>query len=499
MALPAAAVLATLWPAASAHAATDFYIRGGGDGHGIGMSQYGAYGYALHGAGYRVILAHYYRGTSLGTTNPDQTVRVLLATGAASFSGANSTGLKTAQTYTVRALSNGRLAILGPDNKRVGSSYAAPLTVTGPGALTVPGHGSFRGALQFRPDGQGGVETVNALGLDDYVQGVVAAEMPSAWAPQALDAQAVAARTYAITTTASGSGYDLYDDTRSQMYGGVGAETPATDAAVAATRGQVVTYAGRPAVTYFFASSGGYTESVQNVWPGTSPEPWLQGVADPYDGAGNDPYHQWSQQMSLRAAAAKLGSLVRGRLLGVSVTQHGVSPRILRAAVVGTAGSSSVSGGTLQQAFGLSTTYAAFTTITTDAAPSALVGSVYPARAGSTFWVQALSGGAWHTVGNKRRLGGGGTYRTGVPGPGHYRIQFNHFNGPGVGVSKLKTRLLRKAARRELAAMLALSRGRGPALPTGRLARYAWPLAGNRRPLRPVPLVLRTAGLNHRR
>ena len=81
------------------------------------------------------------------------------------------------------------------------------------------------------------------------------------------------------------------------------AETPATDAAVAATSGQIVTYDGQPAVTYFFASSGGYTESIQNVWAGATPEPWLRGVPDPYDNAGGDPYHSWSPQMSLTAAA----------------------------------------------------------------------------------------------------------------------------------------------------------------------------------------------------
>ncbi|HEY5429713.1 MAG TPA: hypothetical protein VIK04_11395, partial [Solirubrobacteraceae bacterium] len=82
-----AAVL-VLGVTAAARAATTFSIRGGGQGHGIGMSQYGAEGYALHGASYQAILAHYYQGTSLGSTSPARTVRVLLATGAASFIGA---------------------------------------------------------------------------------------------------------------------------------------------------------------------------------------------------------------------------------------------------------------------------------------------------------------------------------------------------------------------------------------------------------------------------
>ena len=74
--------------AAGARAATVLYIRGGGTGHGIGMSQYGAYGYALHGLAYRAILAHYYTGTALGQVDPARIVRVLLATGTASFTGA---------------------------------------------------------------------------------------------------------------------------------------------------------------------------------------------------------------------------------------------------------------------------------------------------------------------------------------------------------------------------------------------------------------------------
>ncbi|HEX8976593.1 MAG TPA: SpoIID/LytB domain-containing protein [Solirubrobacteraceae bacterium] len=526
-------------PISGARAAGIFYIRGGGNGHGIGLSQYGAYGYALHGAGYQSILAHYYQGTALGATSPDQPVRVLLSTGTGTVSGASSAGatrLDPTQVYTVKVQSDGRLILLDAANRRVGPAFVAPLVVTGPAPLTVPGVGSFRGALEFRPDGQGGVQTVNAVALDDYVRGVVAAEMPSGWAPQALEAQAVAARTYAITTTVSGNGYNLYDDTRSQMYGGVGAETPATDAAVLATRGQVVTYQGHPVVTYFFASSGGYTENIENAWPGSSPEPWLRGVADPYDAAGGDPYHRWSMQLSLRAAAAKLGGLLRGGLIGITVTRHGVSPRILQASVTGTQGTTTVTGGQLQQAFGLLTTDAAFTTITTNAvvnppggSPGAggagaagggaaglsgsaganglirhavayrLSGSVFPARAGTTYLIQQLRAAGWQTIG-RARLKSAGSYLAPVPGAGTYRIQILQLNGPPVVAAPKRAAAARwAAARQELSALLRLQRGQGPALPVGRLARYAWPLAGDRRPLRPVPLLLRPAGQHQRR
>jgi stage II sporulation protein D len=422
---------------AAARADSTFSIRGGGDGHGIGMSQYGAYGYALHGADYRTILAHYYQGTALATTNPRQTVRVLLASGRASFAGAtgvsgSATRLAPATTYTVKA-AGAKLAITTPAGKTVGT-FAAPLTVTAPvtAPLSVPGLGSYRGALQFSPSG-GGVQTVNAIGLDDYVRGVVAAEMPSSWATAALEAQAVAARTYAITTTVGANGYDLYSDTRSQMYGGVKAETPSTNAAVAATAGQIVSYGGKPAVTYFFASSGGYTESIQNVWAGASPEPWLRGVPDPYDNAGQDPYHSWSSQMSLAAAARKLGGLVRGSLIGIAVTRHGVSPRIVQAQVVGTRGSTTVTGTQLQGIFGLSDTWATFTSITTTDPSGKLSGTVFPAPAGGAVTIQAQTAGAWRTVG-QARVSTGGAYSTQEPS-GRYRIVDGVVDGPAVTVS----------------------------------------------------------------
>jgi stage II sporulation protein D len=144
------------------------------------------------------------------------------------------------------------------------------------------------------------------------------------------------------------------------MYGGVDAETATTDAAVRATAGQVVTDAGQPVVTYFFSSSGGHTESIQNVWPGSAPEPWLVGVPDPYDGAEHDPFHSWTVTLSTQAATAKLGSLVDGTLQRIVVTRHGVSPRIMSARVVGSRGSTTVTGSQLAQAFGLPSTDARF-------------------------------------------------------------------------------------------------------------------------------------------
>jgi stage II sporulation protein D len=457
--------------AASAHAATMFYIRGGGNGHGIGMSQYGAYGYAQHGKDYRWILAHYYQGTALGHTDHNRTVRVLLATGQAAFSGATSAGgkqLQAGQTYSVSANADGSVTIKNQAGKKV-TTAPAPLIVKGSGPLSLAGVGRYRGALQFRPDGAGGIQTVEAVGLDDYVRGVISAEMPSSWSPQALDVQAVAARTYAITTDVSGSTFDLYPDTRSQMYRGIAAETTSTDAAVAATSGQVVTYNGQPVVSYFFASSGGHTENIENVWPGSTPEPWLKGVADPYDSAGGDPYHRWGYDLTVGSASAKLAPYLKGALIGIKVTKHGSSPRILTAEVVGTKGSRAVTGLQLQGTFGLLTTYASFTTISTlagrapQAAPArmglpsgsaqsqavvALVplvkslvagsvtglhGSVFPAVTGVSVSIERSSGGHWQTVGSTNTLAGG-SYDSAVTGAGTYRIVYRGLDGPAIVV-----------------------------------------------------------------
>ena len=94
--------------------------------------------------------------------------------------------------------------------------------------------------------------------------------MPSSWHIQALRAQAVTARTYALSTSKTNGGvFDQYPDTRSQVYRGVSAETAASNRAVADTSRQILTYGGKPAVTYFFCTSGGKTENVENSFVGS--------------------------------------------------------------------------------------------------------------------------------------------------------------------------------------------------------------------------------------
>src|SRR5207342_2994290 len=113
-------------------------------------------------------------------------------------------------------------------------------------------------------------------------KGVVPNEMPADWPADALRAQAVVARSYGLATGASGP-FDQYDDTRSQVYGGLGSGTAATNHAVDATAGHVVKYHGKIATTFFFSTSGGRTENIENVFIGSDPKPYLKSVRDPFE------------------------------------------------------------------------------------------------------------------------------------------------------------------------------------------------------------------------
>jgi stage II sporulation protein D len=458
LAISAAACLAC---APAADAASRFTIRGAGFGHGVGMSQYGAMGYAEHGTAYDAILRHYYSGTRLGTTDPSQPVRVLLASApSASFTGASRAGgrrLSASATYRVRPGAAGQVDLLRGTRKV--ASFTAPLQVAGADGTLTTGGRAYRGTLSFVPGTFGGLDVVNTVDLEDYVRGVVSAESPASWPIEALKAQAVAARTYAITTRRSGE-FDQYPDTRSQMYLGVAAETPSTDAAVAQTRGQVVTYGGRPVVTYFFSTSGGRTENVENSVLGTTPEPWLKSVDDPYDSVS--PRHRWApERMALRAAGAKLSGLYRGSFRGIRVVRRGVSPRIVLADVIGTKGRTRVSGATLRSRLGLLDTWAYFTTIGVRKAPvpkvpakptpdgpapsgtggasasrhaaGALAGSVLPAHPGAEVQVQLQRGRRWATVGSAT-VDAHGRYRVAVPRRGTYRVVYWGDAGPSVRV-----------------------------------------------------------------
>jgi stage II sporulation protein D len=352
--LAVAAVLAALLPAASARAGVSWVVEGHGFGHGVGMSQYGAYGYAKHGKGYRFILGHYYSGASLGRLPGPRIVRVLLdiAGGDVVFNGATSacgTSLQSTRSYQAHRVGAG-VQLRNSAGKAL-ANCGRKLRAAGGGRIAILGVGTYRGALEVLPTSSdaGSLNVVNALPVDQYVKGVIPNESPASWPQAALRAQAVAARSYALSVQVNGNGFDLYDTVASQVYEGLSSETAATDEAAEATKGQVVMYGGKIAETYFSACSGGHTESVQNVFFGP-PVPYLVGVPDPYD--YYCPLHDWTLKFSGRDISAKLGGYLDGQLKRVVVTQRGSSPRIVWARLVGTGGVTKIRGDQLAAALG---------------------------------------------------------------------------------------------------------------------------------------------------
>src|SRR5215212_4985478 len=244
-------------------------LRGRGWGHGVGMSQWGAYGFAQHGSTYGQILAHYYRGTELGkaAATPERVLLVQGATrvdiaSAAPFAVKDATG----ESYDLRAgvhgFGNGLRLKLDPDAPA--KQLTGPLVFT-PGAAPLSVNGKrYRGSFEVAVE-SARLRVVNVVGLDAYVLGVVPSEVPSSWPGEALKAQAVAARSYALATRKPNGAFDAYADVRSQVYGGLDAERAETNAAVQATAGQIVLYEGKVATTYFFSTSGGRTADVGEI------------------------------------------------------------------------------------------------------------------------------------------------------------------------------------------------------------------------------------------
>ncbi len=326
-------------------------LSGHGWGHGAGLSQWGAKGYAERGWTYDRILAHYYTGTQLGPAAVSQ-VRVLLV------EGAKSLVLASAATWSVldgegqsHDLAPGKLT-LGPGLKLQGAALPPPLSFQPGGTpLQVAGK-AYRGTIGVQKGPSGKLLAIDSVGIEDYLKGVVPAEMPSSWHPEALKAQAVAARTYALANRAAAAKpYDLYADTRSQVYLGVSTETRSTTAAIEATAGQVVTYQGKPISAFFSSSSGGTTAAQSEAFPGGRPVPYLQSVPDPYD---NSPYRSWSATIDGGKAAAALG--LKTTVLDLAPVT-GPSGRVVTATLSLPTGQSIVTGSQLRAALGLRSTW----------------------------------------------------------------------------------------------------------------------------------------------
>lgn len=308
VAIGAALALAT---AGTASAGTTLIVTGHGWGHGVGMSQWGAYGYALHGWGYKRILFHYYPGTNV-TLEKERTVRVLLAENAkvATIGCARqitvSDGRRLKWKLPAKSYGVGPRLAIPVRHSAGGRPFARGFAAFScPNAPLTLGGRPYRGSLVVRSNGRT-LSVINALALDDYVRGVVPCESPARWPMAELKAQAVAARSYAVAQLNPSARWDLVPDTRDQVYGGMAAERPRSNKAVAKTEGQLLTFDGKVARTYYSSSSGGETESAQDAWPGSTPIPYLRSVPDPWD--TYSPHHNWGPYAySPDELAARLG------------------------------------------------------------------------------------------------------------------------------------------------------------------------------------------------
>lgn len=316
-------------------------LEGHGFGHGHGLSQWGAEGAASHGVSAATILSTYYPGTAVTTIAP-RTIRVLISEDdgrdlqVAAVSGLTVTDLATGHTMTLpagpvrwRAVPDGTgehlESLTGSTWTRVpiaGATVSAgPLSFarsgnTVPVVLPDGSTREYRGAVSAPRIGSG-IRTVDTLLIDDYLRSVVPSESIASWAPAALQAQAVAARTYAVYEkdhAAVGASYDICDTSACQVFSGTRVrwangttqtyEYASTDAAVAATAWQLRTYQRWAIFAQFSASNGG--------WSTDGGQPYLQAKADPWDGLTPNYAHSWTATLSaaqLQAAFPALGTV----------------------------------------------------------------------------------------------------------------------------------------------------------------------------------------------
>jgi stage II sporulation protein D len=179
-----------------------------------------------------------------------------------------------------------------------------------------------------------GVTALNLVDFEEYLYSVVGAEAIPSWPLEALKAQAVAARTYALykSSTAQSLPFDLDTTTSTQVYKGLESEYVSTHEAVNSTQGQILTYNNKPILAVFHASSGGHTENVEDVW--SSALPYLRGVVD-YDQLS--PVFQWSKSFT----SAELGTLIKGvgEIKAFEPQRMTPNGRIVKIRVVGNQGS----------------------------------------------------------------------------------------------------------------------------------------------------------------
>lgn len=349
-----------------------FHVTGAGFGHGWGMSQYGAYGAARQGLSWQQILAFYYPRTVRGTLPRNGTIRVWVtadrdssltfhpAAGARISDGARSYRLPTGAAYRAWRISRSgsgyrlsyrstgrwhtRATGLGTGTWRVTSSAGSLRLVLPSGSSR-----GYRGALSLVKRGTGG-RTVNTVSVEDYVRGVVPAEMPTSWHPDAVRAQAVAARTYGafLRDRSTSSGYDICDTTSCQVYRGMDHETANGDLAVRATAHVVMTFGGRPAFTQFTSSNGG------QITTGTFSYQIAQ--RDPYDGLVKS--QAWSRTLSAARVGRAFGVGTARRIQITARDGYGQwGGRVTTIKIVGSKRTVTVSGNRFKGAFGMRSNY----------------------------------------------------------------------------------------------------------------------------------------------
>jgi len=397
-------------PPAAVLGEASLVVSGRGYGHGVGMSQFGAYGMAKAGRTYDAILGYYYTGIELGQASTRE-VRVLLAEGRRAVTIASPVPFTVRDARgTIYRLQAGPLTIRpdlelptaeGPDVAVsplvVRPGKAAPLSLDGR-----PYHGRLQAVVQ-----SGFLRVINFVELESYLQGVVAGEMPHSWPLEALRAQAVAARSYGLANLVEGKPFDLYSDVRSQVYLGIAGERPRTNEAVQTTAREVVYYGGAVASTLYFSSSGGKTASAFDVF-GTA-IPYLVSRPDPWDKLS--PYHRWGPVLlGARTVQAKLG--IEARVVDAvgTVTPSG---RLRSLAVLTTTGSEAVPASVVRTALGLRSTWLSIGVLRLDGPTRPLVFGSSVELSGisrglaSPFLAASPDGAVWATAGALSRAAGG--------------------------------------------------------------------------------------------
>ncbi|MGI9112944.1 MAG: SpoIID/LytB domain-containing protein [Gaiellaceae bacterium] len=419
--------------------ASTFLVSGRGWGHGVGMSQYGALGFANAGWPHEQILAHFYAGTSLGPA-PVAQVRVLVAESKPELTISSKAPFRVRDVLgTTHFLPAGPLVLrprLEPVLNGIPTPLAGPLVLLpgrAPLELGRPDGGtSYRGRLEVAVAGAK-LSAINVVGLEDYLAGVVPREMPASWPVEALKAQAVAARSYALAHRVRNRTFDLYADVRSQVYGGIASEDARATAAIRATAGRVLLHGGTIVDALFHSTSGGRTVSAAEVF-GTS-VPYLVGVANPHSSLS--PVNRWGPT-AVTDATVRKGLGIASPVLGLQLVRS-ASGRVRSATVATVAGPKTVTAGALRTGLGLRSTWIttlASLTLSRPAGP-VVYGRAVTVRADAKGIGGAVlsqrSGGAWTQVA-ARPVAGMIAFTAKVLAPTSFRLSAGGVSGPVLEV-----------------------------------------------------------------